>query len=105
LLKQLQFCQEERAMIDEESIRLQARLVAIEYAICDLFSSVYRRVDPAAVHRRHDQLVEFFRTRTVSGCDPASSDLIAGEAELALRELLTLIELHAQMPRPKLEGE
>jgi hypothetical protein len=91
--------------IDEEAIKLQARLVAIEYAICELYSAFYRGVQPADVHQRHDQLVGYFRKQPVPGHDPAMSDLLAGEAETALRELLTRIELHVKMPRPKREGE
>jgi hypothetical protein len=91
---------------NEEAVKLQARIIAIEYAICDLFSSVYKDIDSAEIHRRHDQLVEYFRTRTALGRNPASSDRpIAEEAEFALRELLTLIELHMRMPRPKPVGE
>jgi hypothetical protein len=91
--------------IDEEAVKLQARLVAMEYAICDLFSAIYRGQKPRDIHQRHDQLIEFFRTRSVPGHDPAMSDLLAGEVEIALRELLTRIELHMRIPRQRRQGE
>lgn len=87
--------------MDEEAIRLQARLVAIEFAICELFSASYVAATPADVHKRHDQWIEFVRKRPVQGYDPAMSDLLAGEVENALRELLEMIESHVRMPRPK----
>jgi hypothetical protein len=90
--------------IDEEAVKLEARLVAIEYATCDLFSAVYRGVKPKDIHRRHDQLVEYFRKQPVPGNDPAMSDLLSGEVEIALHRLLTAIESHMKIPRQKQQG-
>ena len=87
--------------MDEEAIKLEARLCAIEFLICDLFSAAYRGMKASDVHRRHDQLTEYFRKQAVPGCDPAMSDLLAGEVETALRGLLAEIESHAQMQRPE----
>jgi hypothetical protein len=87
--------------VDEEAVKLEARLIAMEYAICDLFSAVYRGFNPKDIHDRHDQLVKFFQTRTVPGHDPAMSDLLSGEVEIALHRLLTKIESHMQIPRQK----
>jgi hypothetical protein len=91
--------------IDEEAVKLQARLVAMEFAICELFSAIYRNVKPADIYRRHDRLIEYFRNRPGPGDDPAMADLLAGEVEIALHRLLSEIESHMQIPRPKGLGE
>jgi hypothetical protein len=85
--------------MDEQAIKLGARLVAMEFAICELFSAFYQHMPAAQIHARHDQWIEFLRQRGVPGVDAAMSDLMAAETETALRELLGLIELHAQKPR------
>ena len=87
--------------IDERAVKLEARLAAIEFMICELFSAVYRQIPATAVHQRHDQLLEALRTRGVSDLDPALSDLLSAEAEIALRDLTRQIESYAQKPRPK----
>ena len=90
-------------MIDENALKLEARLCAIEFAICDLFSVFNLNMSAKQIHQRHDQLLKRFQERGVTGVDPVMSDLIAGDAENALRELLGLIELHSQKPRSKVE--
>jgi hypothetical protein len=96
---------EEPMPVDEEAVKLGARLVAIEYAICELFSAVYRDIKPKDIHQRHDQLIEYFRKRPMKGDDPAMSDLLSGEVEIALHRLLTKIESHMKLPRRRRGGE
>jgi hypothetical protein len=92
-------------MIDEKTIKLEARLCAIEFAISELFSFVYADVPAKAIHDRHDDWIAWLKRRGVPGLDdPALSDLFSGEAETALRELLTQIEFHVRKPRPQAGG-
>jgi hypothetical protein len=87
-------------MINEKALKLEARLSAIEFAICELFSAFYQNVPAKQIHERHDALLRMLQKRGVAGADPAVSDLLSAEAENALRELIGLIELHVQKPRP-----
>jgi len=89
--------------MDEQAIKLGARLAAMEFAICELFSAFYQHVPAAQIHARHDQWIEFLKQRGVPGVDAAMSDLMAAVVETALRELLGLIESHARKPRPQAE--
>jgi hypothetical protein len=88
-------------MIDEVAVKLEARLCAIEFAICELFSAFYSNLSAETIHKRHDSLLEAMRKRGVSGIEPVESDLLSAEAENALRELTTLIESYVQKPRAK----
>jgi hypothetical protein len=87
--------------IDERAVKLEARLAAIEFMICELFSAAYHRVPAEQVHLRHDQLLGELRKRGVRGLDPAMSDLFSAEAENALRDLTRQIESYVRKPRPK----
>ena len=86
-------------MNEEEALKLSARLSAIEYALCELFSVVYQNLPAHMVHARHDHWVELAREQAVSGLDPVQSDLLAGELENALHDLSRLIESHVRKPR------
>jgi hypothetical protein len=90
----------------EEAIQLQARLGAIEFAICELFSMVYElgKATPKYVHDRHDNWIKLVSERGVEGVTPVESDLLSGELETALRDLAKMIETHARFPRPTQEG-
>jgi hypothetical protein len=100
-------CKDERAvagenpMNEEYAIELNARLSAIEFAICEIFSVVYLKVPARQIHARHDHWLELARQQGVPGLDPAQSDLLSGELENALHDLSRLIETHVRKPRPK----
>jgi hypothetical protein len=87
-------------MIDENAVKLEARLCAIEFAICELFSAFYSKLPAREIHKRHDQLLAAMRKRGVRGVDPAVSDLLSAEAETALHELLSDLETYVAKPRP-----
>jgi hypothetical protein len=93
--------EEEEMAVNEEEVQLGVRLAAIEFMICELFSAAYRGADARQVHLRHDKWVNFFQKKPIEGYDPATSDLLAAELETAIRRLITKIESHVQMPRPK----
>ena len=86
-------------MIDESTVKLEARLTVIEVAIFELFSSFYNDLSAAQIHRRHDALLESMRHRTINGADPAVSDILTSETEYALREFLTDLENYLEKPR------
>jgi hypothetical protein len=74
--------------IDERATKLEARLCAIEFAICELFSVFYLGVPARQIHKRHDALLKQFQRHAVSGVDPVVSDLLSAEAENAFRSIL-----------------
>jgi hypothetical protein len=77
--------------MDTDRIKLEARLFASEYLLCNLYALIFRGApDPAAAIqgfggdlRRH---MEGF---TVAGLDPVQSDSFAAEVREALDVLLT----------------
>ena len=92
-------------MIDERTVKLEARLSVIEVAIFELFSSFYNQLPAAQIHRRHDALLESMRRRTVHGADPAMSDILTSETEYALREFLSDLESYVGKPRSSSPAE
>jgi hypothetical protein len=90
-----------RKMHNEDEIKNQARLGAIEFALCELFAMIYQGGNATSgyVHGRHDHWIDIARSQGVAGVDHAQSDLLSGELENALRDLSRLIETHARFPR------
>jgi hypothetical protein len=86
-------------MLEEKEVKLQARLAAVEFLIIDILSVLYRNIPASKIHQRHDQLIAFLKQRGVPGVDPAVSDLLSGEVENALRELLDDLEAYIGAPR------
>jgi hypothetical protein len=86
-------------MIDERTVKLEARLSVIEVAIFELFSTFYNHLPAAQIHGRHDALLASMRRRAVHGADPAVSDLLTAEIEDALREFLADLEAYVGKPR------
>jgi hypothetical protein len=79
----------------EQALKLQARLVAIEYMIAHLVSHQYK-VDgatPETIAQGHARLRGFAREWSFPELnDPAYSDLLASEIEAALDALLAKVE-------------
>ena len=81
----------------EEIIKLQARLGAIEFAICEIAAMSYRLAGwtDAQVKDRHDDWVHLARsTPTPEGLDAPEAALISGEIEDALSRLSARIRTH-----------
>jgi hypothetical protein len=83
-------------MTDEEFIKLEARLGAIEVAICDLAAICYitGRWTDAHIKQRHDLWSELARLSPVEGLNPAEAALVSGELEDALSVLSAMIRSH-----------
>lgn len=81
--------------MDKKTIRLQARLGAIEYMIAELFKKVYEMNDVPLrdVRKDHEFLRKYLQKMTLQIPDPALSDLTAGEMMDAFERLMEKIEM------------
>jgi hypothetical protein len=81
----------------EEALKLQARLGAIEFAICELTSMCYHLGGwtNAQVKARHDHWIALAQKSFArEGLDPAQTALLSGELEDALAALSGMIRAH-----------
>ena len=76
--------------MDRKTIRLQARLGAIEYMIAELFKKFYEINDVSLkqVQKEHEFLRTYLQKMTLQIPDPALSDLTAGEMMDAFERLM-----------------
>lgn len=81
--------------MDRKTIRLQARLGAIEYMIAELFKKFYEINDVSfkQVQKEHEFLRAYLQKMTLQIPDPALSDLTAGEMMDAFERLMEKIEM------------
>ncbi len=79
--------------MDENAIKLEARLTAIELLLVNAFQISYRLANASDqdVQASHDRILEILQTDSVTGLDPALSDLWSAELEVAVRRLLSLL--------------
>jgi hypothetical protein len=77
--------------MDTDRIKLEARLFASEYLLCNLYAMIFRGApDPgAAVHAFSGDLRRHMDSFAVAGLDPVQSDTFAGEVRDALDVLLS----------------
>lgn len=77
----------------DAEIKLEARLLASEYLLCNLYAKRYLQFpDPMnAVIRGKESVIAHLRSATIPGVDPALSDLGAGELGDAIEGLLSTI--------------
>jgi hypothetical protein len=80
----------------EEIIRLEARLGAIEFAICEIAAMSYQigGWTDAQVKERHDHWKNLASSTPIDGLDAAEAAYICGEIEDALSALSALIRTH-----------
>jgi hypothetical protein len=79
--------------MDEERIKLEARLYALERSVCILLAAIYRLTGaegPALLEHSRQQTTEGARALTFPEFDPAMSDLFAAEVEAATDRLLAM---------------
>ncbi len=76
--------------MDTDRIKLEARLFASEYLMCNLYAMIFRAApDPAAaVQAFGGDLRRHMEGFAVAGLDPLQSDTFAGEVRDALDVLL-----------------
>ena len=78
----------------EKEIKLEARLIALEYLVCNLSAMIYRASspDPVALHKeRANKLRSHLASLTIPGLDPVLSDLASAELGEAMEGLLRTI--------------
>ena len=83
-------------MTDEDRIKLEARLGAIEFAICDIAAMGYMMGGWTAkqINERHEHWNDLVRSALIEGMPPAEAGLISGELEDALAALSAMIRSH-----------
>ena len=86
------FVFKETAIVNEDEIKAEARLWALEIMVCRLYAHQFRLMGPAGA-----TLFEAYRHATLEGArsltlpvDPGLSDHFAGEFETALERLLNM---------------
>jgi hypothetical protein len=77
------------------TIKLHARILAIEYFLAEAFRMIYglARFSQEEIDASHRELRDVLRTLRVPSDDPAISDLIAAELEEAHTRLLGMIRV------------
>jgi hypothetical protein len=90
-----------RTNVDDQTIKLEARLAAIEYLLCDLWAKHYRLIGVSndQIKRAHLRAVEALRSETFPGEGAALSDLAAGELEDAVSRLLAIQREMLKIPQ------
>jgi hypothetical protein len=84
--------------MNQQMVKLAARIVAIEYMLGELFRTIYRLygVSPEAVEQKHEELMQFVQAMSLPDEDPEVSNRLSGELEEAFRDLLRRIEDHVR---------
>jgi hypothetical protein len=75
---------------NEDAIKLEMRLNAIEYLLCQLWVNILKNA--GATEEKFDEssqaMLAHLKTQTFPGLDPGWSDLAAGELEEAVARLV-----------------
>jgi hypothetical protein len=81
--------------MEEATIKLHARILAIEYFLAEAFRMIYSlaHFSQEEIDASHRELREVLRTLKVPSDDAAISDLIAAELEEAHTRLLGMIRI------------
>jgi hypothetical protein len=81
--------------MEEATIKLHARILAIEYFLGEAFRMIYglARFSQEEIDASHRELRDVLRTLRVPSDDPVISDLIAAELEEAHTRLLAMIRV------------
>jgi hypothetical protein len=81
--------------MEEATIRLHARILAIEYFLAEAFRMIYglAQFSQEEIDASHRELREVLRTLKIPSDDPAVSDLIAAELEEAHTRLVGMIRV------------
>jgi hypothetical protein len=80
--------------MDEATIKIEARLAAIEHMLVNSFAILYRATgtSPDVIKIIHENARSTLSQTTFPGLDPAQSDLAAGEIQDAVDGLIQMIE-------------
>lgn len=79
-------------MLDKDRIKLNAQLLAIEYVLANMIANHYRPYPNAReqLDIQRQNVRANFAQRTISGIDPALSDMAIGEVADALDDIFSL---------------
>ncbi len=78
-----------------EIVRINARITAIETCLAGLLSGVRAFPDvQKALLLKLDELPQSLSSMTIPGLDAAHSDMLAGEAQQAVTDLVSFVKSH-----------
>lgn len=91
----------------QQEIELEMRLSAIEYMVCKLYATFIAASDPSEekLTKAFQELREGARQEVFPDFDPAQSDLVSSEWELAVVRLLDMQKEMLEAVRAKREGK
>jgi hypothetical protein len=77
--------------MDEDEIKLETRLIAVEYLLVQLYCLIYDAagVSNASMETAHEGTLAGLELQTFQGADPALGDLWAAELRDAVSRLLS----------------
>jgi hypothetical protein len=80
-------------MLDEQAVKLEARLLALEYFAAESFRLIYGILgaSPETIKLSHAHMHKHLQTAASPHSDPAISDLAAAELQEAFERLLDKI--------------
>jgi hypothetical protein len=78
----------------EQELKAEARLMAIEYMITNVYVLLHRvfRSTPEMIRQSHEGARSMLGQMTIPGLDPAQSDLASAEIQAAVEKLIVAIE-------------
>jgi hypothetical protein len=81
-------------LMSEYHFKEEARLIAIEYLLMNLYKFLYRTLNhsPEKILAGHQMAREMLRQQTFPGFDAAESDLLSAEVQASVETLLGGIE-------------
>lgn len=84
-------------MLDEEELKREARLVAMEYMLAELYGMVYAlaRATPEVIQSSLEDFQANLAEETIEGSDPVKGDLAIGVLEDAFAALIERIRVSA----------
>jgi hypothetical protein len=91
--------------IDEDQLRVEARLAAVEYVLCEIFVLLCADLEktPAEVNKLHRELLARIKKQPLHGLSSMFSDLAASEFDYAVRCLVSMQRRMMGLPlQPKM---
>ena len=86
---------------EEDIIKNEMRLFALESIVCQHLATVYQQMPPEVFDAVRKNAIEGTRRQTFAGADAAHSDLFSAELETALDRLYKMIGSHLENARKK----
>ena len=80
--------------MNEENVKNEFRLFALESIVCQHFATVYQSMPRELFDAVKKQAIEGAQRQTFAGADAAQSDLFSAELQTALERLYGMIQYH-----------